>query len=261
MNYNSPDQVAEAFSNAAVYRSKLPLGKFAALAVLGGAFIGFSGALTVAVAGGMPDAAPGLVKLAAGLLFPAGLVMVSVAGADLFTSDCAIMVFPGVARKTAALTLLRVLVLAYAGNFLGAQLVCALTAGTGMFDAEPWNGYLRTLAEAKTSAGFGKVFLKGIAANWLVCLGTWMGYAGRDVVGKAVGIWIPVALFVTLGYEHSIANMFFIPAAIYSGGEITWATFVSANLIPSTLGNIVGGALMVGAVYRFVYFDRKRARN
>jgi len=86
-----------------------------------------------------------------------------------------------------------------------------------------------------------------------VCLGMYMGYAGKDIIGRAVGIWIPVMLFVTFGYEHSIANMFFIPAAIYSGADITWSTFLTNNLLPATLGNLVGGALLVGCVYWYLY--------
>ena len=100
------------------------------------------------------------------------------------------------------------------------------------------------------------VFVKGIGANWLVCLGMFMGYAAKDIAGKAIGIWIPVMLFVALGYEHSIANMFFIPAAIYSGAEITWGAFLLQNLLPATLGNIIGGMGLVGAVYGYLYLKK-----
>ena len=101
------------------------------------------------------------------------------------------------------------------------------------------------------------VFIKGIGANWLVCLGMWMGYAAKDIIGKCIGIWIPVMLFVTLGYEHSIANMFFIPAAIYSGADILWSDFILQNLIPATLGNLIGGAVLVGCVYWYLYTREK----
>ena len=87
----------------------------------------------------------------------------------------------------------------------------------------------------------------------LVCLGTWMGYAGKDIMSKALGIWVPVMLFVTLGYEHSIANMFFIPTAIYNGANITWIDFIINNLIPATIGNIVGGAIFIGLIYGYIY--------
>ena len=80
-----------------------------------------------------------------------------------------------------------------------------------------------------------------------------MGYAGKDIIGKSIGIWVPVMLFVTLGYEHSIANMFFIPTAIYSGADITWSHFIVDNLIPATIGNIVGGAVFIGLALGYVY--------
>jgi formate/nitrite transporter len=141
---------------------------------------------------------------------------------------------------------------------VGTQLIAhTLSAGVGFFNADPWRAYLHSLALAKVNQDFWKVFVKGIGANWLVCLGTWMGYAAKDIIGKTVGIWVPVMLFVTLGYEHSIANMFFIPAAIYSGAPILWSDFMMQNLIPATLGNIVGGAGLVGMVYWYLYAKEK----
>ncbi|MDR0582417.1 MAG: formate/nitrite transporter family protein [Prevotellaceae bacterium] len=111
--------------------------------------------------------------------------------------------------------------------------------------------------EAKVFQGWSGVFVKGIAANWLVCLGMFMGYAAKDVIGKCIGIWIPVMIFVTFGYEHSIANMFFIPAAIYSGADITWGDFILKNLIPATLGNFIGGAVFVGCIYWYFHLYKK----
>lgn len=127
----------------------------------------------------------------------------------------------------------------------------------GLIANDPWRAYLIGLSEAKVNQEFMTVFWKGVGANWLVCLGMYMGYAGKDIIGRAIGIWIPVMLFVTFGYEHSIANMFFIPAAIYSGADITWSTFLTNNLLPATLGNLVGGALLVGCVYWYLFLKEK----
>ena len=257
MNYLTPMEAADAFRRAAIEKEKRPFTQFALMAILGGAFIAFGGLLTVMVAGGMPGVAaanPGLVKFVAGALFPIGLIMVAVTGADLFTSDCAGFAFPLLRRE---LTLRRVAVLllvSYIFNFVGAQLVAwLLSAHVGMLDKEPWQGYLHGLAGGKVEQAFWPVFVKGIGANWLVCLGMLMGYAAKDIAGKSIAIWIPIMLFVTLGYEHSIANMFFIPAAIYTGAEITWSAFILQNLIPATLGNIVGGMGLVGMVYGWLY--------
>ncbi len=260
MNYSTPKEIAIEFGNSGIYKSKLPVSKFIILALLGGVFIAFGGLLTVIVAGGMPDVQavnPGLVKFMAGALFPVGLIMVSVAGADLFTSDCAGMVLPCLQKQIPVSSLLKVWIISYIFNFIGAQFVAYfLTHEVGLVASSPWKDYLHHLALAKVHYSFGTVFLKAIGANWLVCLGTWMGFAGKDVIGKAVGIWIPVMIFVTLGYEHSVANMFFIPAAIYSGADITWGAFLMDNLLPATLGNIVGGAGFVGCAYWYVYLKR-----
>ena len=209
------------------------------------------------VSGGMPGigaANPGLVKFVAGALFPVGLIMVSITGADLFTSNCAGFCFPLLQRKIDVSIFFKYLLLSYLFNFIGTQFIAfVLSYEVGLLDKQPWQTYLYNYSEVKVSQDFFTIFLKGIGANWLVCLGVFMGYAAKDITGRCIGIWIPVMLFVTLGYEHSIANMFFIPAAIYSGADITWGSFLIQNLIPSTLGNLVGGAGLVGCVYGYLY--------
>ncbi len=257
MNYLTPKEIAVEFAEAGVYKSRLPLSKFAVIAILGGAFIAFGGLLSVMVAGGMPGVGaenPGLVKFIAGALFPVGLIMVSITGADLFTSDCTAFTLPLLQKRIKVISFIKLLVLSYIFNFLGAQTIAyLLSSKVGLFSYEPWQGYLHTYSSAKVNQDFITVFIKGIGANWLVCLGMWMGYSAKDISGKCVAIWIPVMLFVTLGYEHSIANMFFIPAAIYSGADILWADFLVQNLIPATLGNLVGGGFLVGCVYWYLY--------
>jgi formate/nitrite transporter len=223
------------------------------MAIMGGIFIALGGLLTVVVAGNMNGIALGLIKFTAGALFPVGLIMVSVAGADLFTSDCAGMTLSTMQKKTVFADLLKVWALSYAFNFIGSQLVAYfMTYKTGILSTDAVN-YVTGIANGKLKYSWDIVFLKGIGANALVCLGTWMGYAGKDIIGKSLGIWVPVMLFVTLGYEHSIANMFFIPTAIYSGADISWCQFICDNLIPATIGNIVGGAVFIGLAFGYVY--------
>lgn len=260
-NYNTPKEITEEFANSGIYKSDLPLSKFSLIAILGGVFIAFGGLLSVMVAGGMPGVGadnPGLIKFIAGALFPVGLIIVSVTGADLFTSDCTAFTLPLLERRLKTFTLIKLLILSYLFNFVGSQVVAyLLSSGVGLFDKDPWQHYLHHYAEVKVNQDFMTVFIKGIGANWLVCLGMWMGYAAKDIIGKCIGIWIPVMLFVTLGYEHSIANMFFIPAAIYSGADILWSDFILHNLIPATLGNLIGGAVLVGCVYWYLYSRKK----
>lgn len=260
MNYFTPAEAAEAFRITAINKSKLPFLHFAIAATLGGAFIALGGLLTVMVAGGMPEigaANPGLVKFAAGALFPVGLIMVSVTGADLFTSNCAGLTFPLLKRELSVGMVAKILVLSYLFNFIGAQFIAfVLSANIGLLDKEPWQSYLYHYSEAKVNQDFLRVFVKGIGANWLVCLGMFMGYTAKDIIGKSVAIWIPVMIFVVMGYEHSIANMFFIPAAIYSGADISRSAFLLQNLLPATLGNIVGGMLLVGTVYWYLFYHQ-----
>lgn len=265
MNYYTPAEAVEAFRVAAVHKSKLPFLHFIVIAILGGTFIALGGLLTVMVAGGMPgvgSANPGIVKLMAGALFPVGLIMVSLTGADLFTSDCAGQTFPLLKRQLRVLTVAKILLLSYLFNFIGAQFIAfVLSANVGLLDNDPWQSYLHHYSGAKLSMDFMTVFVKGIGANWLVCLGMFMGYMAKDVIGKCIGIWIPVMIFVVMGYEHSIANMFFIPAAIYSGADITWGAFISKNLIPATLGNIVGGMVLVGTVYWYLFLQHQEKNS
>lgn len=260
-NYNRPEEITAYFAESGVMKSKLSVAQFALIAILGGAFIAFGGLLSVMVSGGMPGAGaenPGLIKFIAGALFPIGLIMVSLTGADLFTSDCTAMTLPLLQKRIPLGTFFKMLVLSYVFNFVGTQIIAyPLSSAIGFFDKEPWHSYLHYYAEGKVYQDFWTIFIKGIGANWLVCLGMFMGYAAKDVIGKCIGIWIPVMLFVTLGYEHSIANMFFIPAAIYSGSVITWTEFLSINLLPATLGNFVGGACMVGCAYWYLYLRNK----
>ena len=256
-NYNSPTEIANEFCTLGSNKAKTNNVKFIILAILGGIFIAFGGLLSVVVAGGMPSVAaenPGLVKFMSGAVFPIGLIMVSLAGADLFTSDCAVMTMSCIGKNVNIKALMKILILSYIFNFLGTQIVAYfMTAKVGLLSSEPWLSYIGKLANAKIHQDFWTVLIKGIGANWMVCLGTWMGYSAKDVTGKSLGIWIPVMLFVTLGYEHSIANMFFVPAAIYSGIDISWHDFIIKNLVPATIGNLIGGMVMVGCIYGYVY--------
>lgn len=253
MSYYNPYEIADIFGTASQSKARTPFIKFAIMAIMGGIFIALGGLLTVVVAGNMNGIALGLVKFTAGALFPVGLIMVSVAGADLFTSDCAGMTLSTMQKKTVWADLLKVWALSYAFNFIGSQLVAYfMTYKTGILSTDAVN-YVTGIANGKLKYSWDIVFLKGIGANALVCLGTWMGYAGKDIIGKSLGIWVPVMLFVTLGYEHSIANMFFIPTAIYSGADISWCQFICDNLIPATIGNIVGGAVFIGLAFGYVY--------
>ncbi len=261
-NYYNPTEITQNFAASATNKGSLSLLRFIIIAILGGAFIAFGGMLSVMVAGGIPGigaANPGLVKFVAGALFPVGLIMVSITGADLFTSNCAAFTYRYLQKEIRIQIFFKYLILSYFFNFIGTQIVAFLLSyEVGLLNKEPWQTYLFHYTEAKVNQDFIKVFIKAIGANWLVCLGMFMGYSAKDITGKCIAIWIPVMLFVTLGYEHSIANMFFIPAAIYSGADITWSSFIVQNLIPATLGNLVGGGVFVGCTYTYMYLKNEK---
>lgn len=261
MNYYNPKETTYNFLDSVQEKTSTSWMKFCVMAILGGAFIALGGLLSVMVSGGMTEIGsvnPGLIKFVAGALFPVGLIMVSIAGVDLFTSNCASFTLSGMERQINWKLFLKYLLFSYLFNFVGTQLIAyLLTYKVGLLQTEPWLSYMHQYAEEKVYQDFIPVFLKGIGANWLVCMGMFLGYAAKDIIGKCVGIWIPVMLFVTLGYEHSIANMFFIPTAIYVGADISWADFIVKNLIPSTFGNFIGGALFVGLPFWYLYLHKK----
>lgn len=260
---NTPAEVIETAVAAA--RRKIALGngnltRLALLSVAAGAYIALGGALSLTVGYGFPGLTadnPALQKLLSGAMFPIGLILVVVLGAELFTGNNAVLI-PGLCRGDFGMwAVIKNWAIVYAGNFVGAILFtyflvdyCGLTA------SEPWSSAIRSIAEAKAGMPWGVVFVKGIGANWCVCLAVWLAMSGRTMPAKVIGCWIPVMAFVALGYEHSIANMFFIPAGMLRGADVGIMQAVTANLIPATLGNIAGGAILVGGLH--TYLNRRQ---
>ena len=259
------------------------------LAILGGAFISFgaifattvsAGSISIVGADGFALSAQlpfGVTKLLTGLSFSLGLILVLVAGAELFTGNTMI-VMAWANRKVSTPALLGNWVIAFCGNCVGAILTAALMFCTTQYTFGGGAVGLAALsaAHAKVSLEFVPAFALGIMCNALVCLAVWMCYGGRTALEKIFLIIPPVAAFVAAGFEHCIANAYYLPIALFikAGAAetfwaaihktpadfplLTWQNFVFANLLPVTLGNIVGGSIMVGVVYWFVYL-RPRA--
>lgn len=261
MNYFSPKELVGKAVDAAVSRSNTNVPKTLVLAFLAGAYIALGGLLAVIVGGGVPGIAasnPGIQKFLMGAVFPIGLMMCAIAGADLFTGNTAYFIPPVASGKLKIADLLRNWTLVYLGNFIGALFVgYFMTYLTDLLINDPWHNSIISIAEHKTGNPFYKTFLKGVGANWLVALAMWLSFAAKDLPGKILAIWFPVMAFVAMGYEHSVANMFFIPTAIFYGADISWTDFIIQNLMPATLGNIVGGGLLVGFLYWWVYGEKK----
>ncbi|MBM3116702.1 formate/nitrite transporter family protein [Jeongeupia naejangsanensis] len=269
----SPAEIVGYIAHAGAEKARLHPGRLTGIAVLGGMFIGIGTILAVIVAGGCTGLAasnPGLVKFIFGALFPLGFIAVTLTGADLFTSNCALGASAVLRGELGVGEMLRFWGISYIGNFIGAVgAAYFLVYLTHLINpGDPATQYLVGIAEGKTSHPFMMTFMKGVLANVLVCVATMQGYSAKDTFGRVLGIWFPVMAFVTLGMEHSIANMFIIPAAMLGGADISWGQFIVSNLIPATLGNIVGGALVIGLPYTLIYgeqnaprFGRRRQRE
>ena len=257
MPFKTPKQIVEAVSTAGCAKAGLSTPKQLVMGFLAGAYIAIGGLLAIVVGKLSPEltkANPGLAKFVFGAVFPVGLMLVVIAGSELFTGNCGVIVpacLTGAAKWRA---LLRNWVMVYIGNFAGSLFVAFFIAYlSGVVNGGDAGKAAAALAEAKTKIPWGQVFLRGVGCNWLVCLAVWLAIASDDIPGKILGIWFPIMAFVTLGLEHSLANMFFIPLGMFNGAQVSIGSFLWNNLVPATLGNIVGGAGLVGGIYWWIY--------
>lgn len=264
-----PADVARKAAAIGVTKAGMPALQVFVLAVLAGAFIALGAAFATTVGSGGGDVPYGLLRLAVGLAFTLGLILVVVAGAELFTGNN-LIVMAWASRTVSTGHLLRNWGIVFAGNFVGALATAMLvflarqyTFGNGAVGVTALS-----IASTKTSLGFGQAIVLGALCNALVCLAVWLTYGAHTTADKILAIVPPIAAFVALGFEHSVANMYFIPVALLietddawvsatpGAEELTglgWGDFLVGNLLPVTIGNVIGGALMVGVVYWFVY--------
>jgi formate/nitrite transporter len=259
----SPKEIAERVENIGVTKARLPLLTVATLGVLAGGFIGL-GALYFTLVTSDSSLSFAASRLLGGLTFSLGLILVVVAGAELFTGNN-LLVMAWASYRITTGELLRNWVIVYIANFLGAMGLVLLVFLSGHWQMEEGavGTNAVTIAAAKVALSFSEAFFKGILCNILVCLAVWLALAARSVVDKIFAVIFPISAFVAAGFEHCIANMYFIPLGILlkdrilvSGAEnLSWSGLWS-NLVPVTLGNIVGGGVMVALVYYFVYRHR-----
>lgn len=260
-------EILEKVSDSGIAKAEGKTLRLLIWALLAGAYIAFGAQASQMVSFNLladPDSL-GVGRLVSAAVFPVGLMMVVLCGAELFTGNC-LMIIGVLDRKIRISGMLRNWVLVYLGNFLGALLVVALMKSTGLW--ETGSGLLGAsvikTAQAKVQLSFGQAFVRGVLCNWLVCLAVWMSTGARETVSKIFAIWFCIGLFVISGFEHSIANMYFIPAGIAAAADsglaqlagcdvsvLTVGNFLVKNLLPVTLGNILGGGLFVGMVYWF----------
>lgn len=250
-NAYKPAEITRLVEQSGVTKAHLEAIPLLALGVLAGAFIALGGGAYITALTGV-ETITGLHRLAAGMAFSLGLILVIIGGAELFTGN-ALMVMALVDRRIPARLLLRNWIIVFAGNTLGALGVAALFWVAGLIQGD-FAGLAVTIAEAKFSLSFQSAFARGILCNALVCLAVWLSFGARTAAGKVLVIVPPIAAFVAMGFEHSIANLFLLPLGLIAGAEGSLGD-VAMNLVPVTLGNIIGGAGGVALAY-WVAFDR-----
>lgn len=233
------------------------------LGILAGSYIGFGGLLSLVVTFDMAERLGiGFTRFMSGAVFSLGLMLVVIAGAELFTGNN-LMVSSVLQREITFSTMMKRWGLVYFANFVGSIFLALLFYLSGIWKMGDGalGKYAVLVAMRKVSLPFMEALFRGIGCNWLVCLAVWMALASRQVIGKIFAIFFPIMGFVAIGFEHSIANMYFIPSGIflaphYDAGilkELNWFSFFVKNLVPVTIGNIIGGAVFVGMSYWSAY--------
>jgi formate/nitrite transporter len=271
-NYLTPKEVLEYTEETGFQKAYMPLRKSSLLSFLAGLFIALASVASNVIAYGIENT--GLAKYLAGLIFPAGLILVVVAGAELFTGNNLISVAV-LSKRVSPLRYIKNLILIWSGNLAGSFFVALLVYLSGQFDMSGGllGAYTIKVGVIKTNLSFIQLFTSGILCNILVCLAVWMAYAAKDVAGKSIAIFFPIWLFIASGYEHSVANMYYLSAAllaklnplytalaqtnyditINSLSNLTIYDMFITNLVPVTLGNLAGGAFFIGAWYWWAY--------
>jgi formate transporter len=268
-----PGDVARKAETVGVAKAAMPAVDVFVLAILAGAFIALGAAFATTVGSDAAGIPYGITRLVVGLAFTLGLILVVVAGAELFTGNN-LIVMAWASRRVSTALLVRNWAIVYAGNFIGA-FGTALLVWVGKqytFGGGSVGVTALTIASTKTSYGFVQAVALGALCNALVCLAVWLTYGAHTTTDKILAVIPPIAAFVALGFEHSVANMYFVPVALFiktdsawvhsmTGlpdlGHVTWGDFLLDNLLPVTIGNVIGGGIMVGAVYWFVYLRNR----
>lgn len=238
-----------------VTKTRLSFSQLFVLGFIAASYLSFATTLSIVAGAGVES--PGIQKLVMGLVFPIGLIALVIGGGEMWTGTALNAPVAGMTGKAAWKSVLYTLIGSYAGNFAGG-LFCAwllivwsdvIVAGGPGYAKPVWAELLHKYATTKCSLTFGQAFWRGVACVWLVDLAVYLSFRSKEIVGKFFLIWFPTATFFTIGLEHSVVNMFVIPAGILAGENITWGQFFFYNQLPVTLGNAVGGAICIGLGY------------
>ena len=267
--YLSPKEMALKAEEIGVDKSRLSSGKLLLLGILAGAYIAFGAIFSAVAVTGMSGVWPyGITRILAGITFSLGLILVVIGGAELFTGN-SLMIIALLNSKISLPSLLRNWGLVYVGNFIGSVFIALLVIYSHMytFASGELGKSMLTIANNKTHYTFTQAILLGILCNVLVCLAVWLTYSTKSTGGKILAIVFPISAFIAAGFEHSVANMYILPAGLLLKlidpvfvaslkldlSSLTWFNALIYNLLPVTLGNIIGGAGFVGLLYYLIY--------
>jgi len=247
LTYNAtkpPKETLQAVYRAGQYKAGLPLNLLMVQSTMAGVYIAMAGHLYVAVGGGVIGAA----------VFPTGLIAVVLTSAELFTGDALVFVASVLGGKVSFGKLMRNWTVSWIMNFAGCLLWAVLLAyASNSLEDLGRADLVVKIALKKANQPWVHIFLKGIGANFMVCVGVWQATCAEEVAGKILALWFPISAFVMMGFDHVVANQFLIPVGMMYGADISISHLLFKALLPASLGNIVGGGLCVGAVYWYVY--------
>ncbi|MEG0842801.1 MAG: formate/nitrite transporter family protein [Romboutsia sp.] len=250
----TPDEVAKATVNVGIKKAGLSKVSCIYLGIFAGIYIAFGGLANILVAQTLGSIDVGLAKFMGASVFPVGLMLVVICGGELFTGNN-LMTLAIFDKKITLMELLRNWTLVWIANLIGSLLLVLAVYYGNVINGDALAKIVST-AEAKCGLDISVMFFRAILCNMLVVLAVWMATASQDIISKIFSCWFPVMIFVLCGFEHSVANMFFIPMGMILGADVTIAQCI-INLVVVTIGNIVGGAIIVPFVYKRCYLNNK----
>lgn len=271
-----PNEICDETINSGIKKSKYTLIQAILLGILAGAFIAVGGFAAALASHGVEDV--GLSKLIAGSIFPVGLMLVLICGADLFTGNC-LMVVAWVEKKITFKGMMKNWVIIYLANFVGAFIIAFLIYNSGLLttDSNKLGGYAVKVAGNKANLTFVQALCSGILCNFVVAVAVWGSYAAKDITGKVAIIWFPIMAFIVGGFEHCIANMYYFSIGMMAKADsifienshltpeklagLNLHNIIFNNLIPATIGNIIGGSLFIGLAYWGIFKFKVSSKN
>ncbi len=259
MSVYAPQEIAELAASSGQKKSLLPLLSMLILGFFGGAFIALGYLLDIHVIGTMPKSWGSFTSFLGAAVFPIGLILVILAGGELVTGNMMTVSIAWFSKKIAFSKVLKNLLIVTISNFIGAVFVAYFFGHIVGLTEGQFLAKTLSIAQAKLHDTPLQAFVSAIGCNWLVCLAVWLSMGSKEFAGKVIGIWFPVMTFVAIGFQHVVANMFVIPAAIFAG-HLTWMEYLP-NFIVVFFGNLVGGMLFVALPYFLAYKNREQSTN